>query len=199
QFGIREDRYFRTGCRTELDGQCSTIEGIPVPNEDHGIPTEPYLTSFQFLDQRIEEPVVGSDPIDESHVRDRQPMIKLLLASFVCLAHGALPTVLLQPIGQEPFHRASPRRIELDGPIRVRPDPDSCMWLAIQTSGLIQEFTKGGGTAGSHELKRDGLLQRRIQTDQLAPVVGEETSAFLYCFLAHQGLRQGSQGGQKTS
>ena len=126
-------------------------------------------------------------------------MNKLLLAGFIRLARGALPPFLLQPIGHEPFHRAGPWRVELDGPVRIRPDPDPFMRLGIQGSGLIQESTQGGGTAGPHELERDSLLQRRIQTNQLAPVVGQEAFAFLFRLFAHQPLRQRGQGGQEPS
>ncbi len=58
-------------------------------------------------------------------------MKKLLLAGFIRLARWSLPCFLLQPIGQEPFHRAGPWRIELDGPVRIRPDPDPFMGLGI--------------------------------------------------------------------
>ena len=71
--------------------------------------------------------------------------------------------------------------------------------MSWQGSSLIQEMTQGGGTAGPHELERDGLLQRRIQTDQLAPVVCEEAFDFLCRLLAHQGLRQRGQGSQEPS
>src|SRR4029079_2113683 len=117
-------------------------------------------------------------------------MKKLLLAGFVCLAREALPAFLLQPIAQEPFHRAGPWGIELNGPVRGRTDFKSSMWLGIQISGLIQELTKSGRTARPHNFKCDGLLQRWVYTDQHAPVVGEKSSAFLCRCQAHQGLRQ---------
>jgi hypothetical protein len=53
------------------------------------------------------------------------------------------------------------------------------MGLGIQGSGLIQQRTKSRGTTGPHEFERDGLLQRRIQTDQLALAIGQE--ALLFC------------------
>ena len=126
-------------------------------------------------------------------------MKKLLLTGFICLTRGALSPFLLEPVGQEPFHRTGPWRIEFYPPIRVRPDPAPFMGLRIQVPSLFQEITQGGGTVGSHELERDGLLQHRIQTDQFAPVVGQEAFAFLFRLFAHQGLRQRGQGGQEPS
>src|SRR6266513_3192819 len=60
-------------------------------------------------------------------------------------------------------------------------------------------MTQGERTAGPYQLECDGLLQRLIQTDQLAPVVSQETFAFLFRLFAHEGLRQRGQGGQESS
>ena len=46
QRGLREGRHFCTSRRAELDGQRSTIEGIPLPDEDHRIPAEPHLATL---------------------------------------------------------------------------------------------------------------------------------------------------------
>ncbi len=128
---FRKRRHLGTGGGAELDGQGSSVEGVPLTDENHGIPTEPDLSPFQFSDQRFEPLLVRADIVDEPHMRIGQPPIKLMFAIGIDGTGCPFAGLRLESVGQKPFHGTGPGRVELDHAVGVRPDCESFVLIAV--------------------------------------------------------------------